>query len=232
MGVFCLIMTAIYCAVQILVQLVYPSQSFADASIYSWSKNMLRLFGIEVEFSGEENIPKEGVLFVFNHASHFDIPIFHSVVRKRARFGAKIELYSIPIFGTALKKIGVLPIARGDREKVLKVYEGSISRVHEGDSFILAAEGTRQPKPGVGEKFKSGPFVFAISGQFPIVPIVIKGAYEILPKTNLFPAWGRWKNPVKVHVLPPVSTKGLKYEDREVLKAQIQEQMTKTFNSL
>lgn len=227
--IFVGIYTITYSAVAILATMLIPGRKLQDWILLNWASVLMRIFSIEVTVKGRENLSPEGVLFIFNHASLFDIPIFHAAIHKTARFGAKIELFKIPFFSMAMRKFGVLPIARGEREKVLKLYEESIEHVRRGVSFVLAAEGTRQDVEGVGDKFKSGPFIFAIQGQFPIQPVVIKGASKVLPKSGWVAGWGRWHNPVTVTILPPVPTQGLTLEDRETLKQSVREMMTKAY---
>jgi 1-acyl-sn-glycerol-3-phosphate acyltransferase len=203
------------------------ARDFQNWVLITWGNSLMKIFSVKVVVVGEENLAPEGVLFVFNHTSLFDIPIFHSVVTKPTRFGAKIELYKVPFFGQAMTKFGALPISRSDRDKVLKLYQDSIERVHRGESFILAGEGGRHKGVGVGEKFKSGPFIFAINGQFPIQPLVIEGASDLLPNRAILPSWGRWHNTVTVRILPAVPTRGLTTDDRDELKTSVHEMMTK-----
>lgn len=214
-----------------ILMVVSGSPDFQDRIFHVWGDLTMWLFNIKLKVVGTENLTSHGALFIFNHASLFDIPVFYAAVRKRARYGAKIELFKIPIFSAAMRATGTLPIARGERDKVLKLYDDSINRVTEGgESFILAGEGTRQPTAGVGKSFKSGPFIFAISGQFPIQPLVINGAAEVLPKKHLFPGWGRWVNPITVTILPEVSTKGVSLEDRDQLKQKVRDSMEKAYH--
>lgn len=216
----------------IISTILFNSASHQNKILYTWALLVKFMFNIELTVSGTENLTNQGVLFVFNHTSHFDIPTFYMSVQRRARFGAKIELFKIPIFASVMRIMGVLPIARGEREKVLQLYKDSIERVAMGESFILAGEGTRQSEPGVGESFKSGPFIFAIGGQFPIQPLVFQGASEILPKNKLFPGWGRWINPIHVSILPIVPTKGLTLEDRDNLKTKVRDSMDHAYRVL
>lgn len=214
----------------LMVTLMGESQKLGDWVIKSWANTMAFLFRIDLQVEGLENLPQKGCLFLFNHNSLFDIVVFHLGISKSARFGAKIELFKIPFFGKAMRKLGALPIARGNVEKVMRVYQRSIPRVvNEGKSFILAAEGTRNDDPGVGKKFKSGPIIFALSGQFPIVPVVIIGTYEIVSRDSKAVSWGRFRNPVKLKILEPVSTEGKSIDDRHSLKETLQQRMTKAF---
>lgn len=204
-----------------------------DYILRAWSLFVARLFTIKIKVEGQENLSKNGVLFLFNHSSHLDIPLFYAAIEKHStRFGAKIELFKVPFLSGVMRISGTLPISRQQREQVLQLYDESIERVHKGESFVLAAEGTRQPAPGVGANFKSGPLIFAINGQFEIQPIVIRGAYDILPRTQIFPSWGRWLNPVRVSILPVVSTKGLTLDDRDRLKANLHDMMSREYNRL
>ena len=208
---------------------ILRSRKAADRFIWLWGLLILKSFNVRAHLVGSENIPDGGCLFVFNHSSNFDIFAIHGVLRKSARFGAKIELFKIPIFGWAMRVAGALPIARAERDKVFRLYDESIARVHRGESFILAAEGTRQPVPGVGTKFKTGPFVFAINGQFPIVPVVIRGAAECLPKNHLIACTDGWSHEIQVQILPSIETKGLTLEDRPRLVDQVQNLMTTAY---
>jgi len=224
-----IVLTAAIATAVIFSVVILRRQDFSDKLIWFWGRSLTWAFNIDVELLGEENIPKEGCLFVFNHSSHFDIIIFASAIKKHARFGAKIELFKIPIFGPAMRAAGVLPITRAERSKVLRLYDESIARVHKGESFILACEGTRQPRPGVGERFKSGPFIFAINGQFPVVPVVIRGAAEVLAKGDLIACTKAWKHKARVEVLPAMPTAGLTMDDRPQLQEEVRARMTAAY---
>ena len=230
-GLLLLFFTFIGCCLVVVGVIFLPkARAIGDLILYVWAKCCLAVIPVDLEVEGLENIPEEGCLFLFNHTSLLDIPIFYAAIRKTARFGAKAELFKIPLFSQTATRLGALKIHRGDRERVLKLYEDSIKDVNErGRSFALAAEGTRIDRAGVGDEFKTGPLSFALSGQFQIVPIVMIGAFEILPKSRLFPR-ARWHNPVKIKVLPPVPTNGLSFDDRHELKADLHAKMTKAFS--
>lgn len=229
-SVIALVITFFVC-VGVIISALLGSRRGADLIVWFWGESVTRIYNIKVKVIGTENLPDEGVLFVFNHTSLMDIIIFCQAIRKSARFGAKIELFKIPVFGLAMKLAGALPISRAERSKVLRLYDESIQRVHNGESFILAAEGTRQMNAGVGARFKSGPFIFALNGQFPIVPIVLRGATECLPRHRLIPCTDTWKSYVVVQILKPVQTKGLVPEDRATLQNDVQNLMTTAYNS-
>ncbi len=189
------------------------------------------IFNVHVVVTGEENLGDEGAILLFNHASLFDITAIFTATQKVARFGAKVELFKVPIFGSAMRRVGILPIARNDREKVIQVYHEARERTLNGESFVLAPEGTRMDKPQIGP-FKSGPFIFAINAQIPVLPVIVKGACEVLPKHTLFINMHQWRSYIHVCFLPRIETVGLTFEDRDDLKGRVRKMMVEAFENI
>jgi len=202
-----------------------------------WCRGVLKMVGVSVVTEGFDRIPQNGgAILVFNHQSHFDIPALTGATNRRIRYGAKAELYSIPIFGWVLKASGNLPIYRKSRAQVMALYRASIGRLKQaGFSFALAPEGTRQSRPEIGT-FKRGPFVFAVEANAPIVPIVIEGAYEVLPKNRWLPNVDRWHRVIQVSVLEPIGPFSSEPESAddavERLRFEAETQMRLKFESL
>lgn len=210
--------------------ILFNSRKVDDAFIRNWGRWSSAMFGVRIRTEGFGNVPAgQGCLFVFNHTSFFDIFALAATV-PGIRFGAKIELFRIPIFGFAMRRLGILPIDRGNREKAFEVYREAQARMRRGERFALAPEGTRQTEERLGP-FKSGPFVFAINTGAPIVPVVIRNAASILPKHTIFPNMGSWNHDVQVIFLPPVKTDHLKIQDRPELQKQVHSKMAVHFTA-
>lgn len=222
------ILTAICAASLILVNILFNSRKLEDYIVVFWTRTCCWMFGVKVEVQGLENRPKGGFLYVFNHTSFFDIFAMNGWLGS-FRFGAKIELFSIPIFGYGMRRAGILPIARHRRDEVFKVYQAAEARIKAGERFALAPEGTRQETETLGP-FKSGPFVFAINAKAPIVPVIIKGAAVIMPKGVIIPNWGVWSRTITLEVLPPVRTEGYTIEQRPVLQEKVRKIMEPYFS--
>lgn len=175
-----------------------------------WARPVLWMAGVKVEIRGFENLPKgpKGYLVLFNHTSLADIPILQGRFPKTLNFGAKIELFRIPVFGPAMASAGTLKIDRGDRKGVMKIYQEAIARVNQGDAFALAPEGTRQMEPVLG-RFKRGPFEFAVNAQMNLLPVLIAGALDVLPKDTIWFNRGRWHRKVILQILPAIPTENL-----------------------
>ncbi len=193
-----------------------------DKVVGAWARTSLWLFGVKVKGHYLDRLPSNGYLALFNHTSNFDILAVQTLI-PRIRFGAKIELFKIPLFGLAMKASGALEIARSNREEVLRVYAGAKIRMAQGEEcFILAPEGTRQPTEKLGP-FKSGPFLLAIASQCPVVPIAIKGATAIQPKGKKLPNTQKWHATIEVLVGEPIPTQGLTEESKQDLQNKVRE---------
>lgn len=207
-------------------------RAIADSICLIWGRLLLEAYGVRVRVTGLENFPPgQGCLLLFNHQSLFDIPVLYGSLRRTVRFGAKVELFKIPLFGPAMRAVGTLPIARDNREETLRIYREAQAKFAEGFSFALAPEGTRQQEPAIG-KFKAGPFLFAIGAQAPVLPAVIKGAHDVLPKSRLTPNLGRWRRTIQLQLLPMVPTRGLTNADLGPLSDRVRSAMIESFARL
>ena len=228
-GLFILgVNTIFWCALGWLFHLIVPQPRLGTFIMRGWSWVLLRAVSVRVVVKGLENLPKEPSIIVFNHSSHFDIPCLVNATPRQIRFGAKIELFSIPVFGPTMRLIGMLPIARSNREKVLEIYRQAVVRIKNGEWFCLAPEGTRQDGAQLGA-FKKGPFIFAVAAQCNLVPVVIKGAHKVIPKGDIIVNRGRWSSDVVVEFLPPISALGTTEQDVDRLHDLAFEAMTRAY---
>lgn len=216
------------CSVSMLVFGVLNNRKIEDAIVVAWTKGTCILFGVKVVIEGRENMPARGCIYLFNHTSFFDIFAMNGYLNS-FRFGAKIELFKIPVFGAGMRRAGILPIARESREEVFRVYKAAEQRIRNGERFALAPEGTRQNSEKLG-KFKAGPFVFAINAHAPLVPIVVKGASKVWPKGAIFPNMGKWNRTIKLIILPQVETEGMTVEQRPILQEKVYSMMAPYLN--
>jgi 1-acyl-sn-glycerol-3-phosphate acyltransferase len=220
--------TAFCSLLMIIATLVLNNRRLEDEIVYMWTKFICWMFGVKVVTKGLENRPRGGFIYVFNHSSFFDIFAMAAYLGS-FRFGAKIELFNIPIFGWAMRRAGILPIARERREEVFRVYREAEMRIKAGERFALAPEGTRQEGDKTLAPFKAGPFVFAINAHAPLVPVVVKGAADVMPKGHFIPNWGRWTSTITLQVLPAVQTDPFTTDTRPLLQAEVRKLMEPFF---
>ncbi len=225
MGILYPMLLLLYCAWILLATLFIHSVEFKKGIVYSWGRVTCWMFGVRVIVHGRENIPSGPCLYLFNHTSFFDIFAL-TIILPRVYFGAKIELFNIPLFGRVIRQFGMLPIMRENRAEAIRVLKAAEIRFKQGDQFALAPEGGRRAEEKLGP-FKSGPFIFAISAQVPIVPVIIKNAAQILPRKHFFPNFGVWTRDLHLFFEKAIPTAGLNVDERRVVQEKVREVMLK-----
>jgi 1-acyl-sn-glycerol-3-phosphate acyltransferase len=226
-GLWTLFMSVVVLATAALVR----HRRAVDFTIdYLWAWPIVFFSGVRVDVRGREHVRADGPgsILLFNHGSLFDILVLYLHYPRTFRFGAKIELFKIPFFGTAMRLVGVLPIDRRNRTRVMQIYEAAEGRVRAGESFALAPEGTRQVEPKLGP-FKRGPFEFAINAGADLQPVVIAGAQEVLPPKGVWINQGKWRRRLILDIAPPISTAGLETEDAQRLASEAHADMSRRF---
>ena len=200
------------------------SQDKTHSFVRLWGRSCLFFAGLKIQVQGTENILCDRpAIYVSNHQSNFDIPIIYAGLPIQFRWMAKQELFRVPFFGLAMKRSGIVAIDRSNRRTTMHSIITAAQRIKEGTSVIIFPEGTRTPD-GKLQGFKKGALLIAAKAQVPVVPIAIHGSYQIQPK-------GRWKvngGPLKLEVLPPISTEGLKSSDIDALTNQVHDQIAQS----
>lgn len=201
---------------------VFRNKKGIDWVANNWAKTFLKFMNIHVRMSGEDRLPQQSCLVLFNHSSFLDIFALEALVPS-IRFGAKIELFDIPVFGSAMRAYGILPIAREQKAKVIEVYRKSLEHLVPGEKYALAPEGKRNTRDDLLLPFKSGPFYFAIEARIPVVPTVILGACQLWPKNSFFPATQAWRSEITMEFLDPISPGS----EKQPLMKKVREAMEK-----
>ncbi len=182
-----------------------------------WSRAMLRAAGVRVRVHGAERLGdgRDGRIFASNHVSWYDVFALAGTL-PRYSFVAKAELMRIPVFGRGARAVGTIPIERENRKSAFASYDAAAALVRAGRPVIVFPEGTRGRSYAL-RPFKKGPFVLAIAAGVPVYPVVIHGTMDIMPKGS----WRVRAGTIDLHVLEPVPTAGLTYDDRDALSARV-----------
>ncbi len=159
------------------------------------------------EVRGLENLPKGNFILAANHQSHLDqIATGYLCVPRKFTYLGQIDKYSgIEAFlRNFFYKIGdVIPVHRYNEESKKKAVEECIKRLKKGEILIIYPEGTRsrdgkihEGKPGIGKIYlKTG---------VPILPVAIKGTFDLIPVGKSFP---KIKRIVRINVGKPLQFK-------------------------
>jgi 1-acyl-sn-glycerol-3-phosphate acyltransferase len=143
-----------------------------------------RVVGMRVKIEGREKIPPGVCLFLANHTSFADpVPIIWAIPR-RIGILLKKSLFSVPIFGWAMRAAKFVPVDRANTESAMQSVEIAAERMKGGLSFLAYPEGSRS-YDGRLMRFKRGVFIMAIKAEVPIVPVALAGAHKIAPKGSL-----------------------------------------------
>jgi len=159
-----------------------------------------------VEYSGRENIPKEGAfLLCGNHISAYDPIALAAISKRRLNFMANQELFKFRPLGVFLSSIGVFPVNRKMAD--MKAYRHSMNLLKKGEGFLIFSQGTRMTD---FDNAKSGVAVFALKSGAPIVPLGITGPF-------------RFRGKIHIHIGKPILMD--KYEGQKIRTELVDEVM-------
>ncbi|RPH48702.1 MAG: 1-acyl-sn-glycerol-3-phosphate acyltransferase [Desulfobacteraceae bacterium] len=182
-----------------------------------WARSILAASPVDVTVRGLSNIdPAKSYVYMSNHQSNYDIPVLLGHLPVQFRWLAKVELFRIPLFGYAMKRAGYICIDRSNRESAFESLNMAAGIIRNGVSVMIFPEGTRSRDGNIGS-FKKGGFVLAIESGVPILPIIIRGTFSVMPKSRFLIKPGK----VTLEILKPVETSGYTKETKDGLMENI-----------
>lgn len=144
----------------------------------------------KVEIKGIENLPKNnGYIICPNHQTNFDF-LWVTLNFGKAQFQnlgcmAKKELFTNSPVSKLLSRVcGMIPIDRDNHNSQAMAL--CKQKLKEGWNFLIYPEGTRTKTGEIGE-FKKGAAMISIDENVPIVPVKIKGGFDIFPAGRRLP---------------------------------------------
>ena len=184
------------------------------ASLYTWTNPAW-----PVRIEGRERIERgKAYVMVANHLSLLDILVLFRLFR-HFKWVSKIENFKVPFIGWNMTLNRYIELRRGDRESVIEMMQACEQTIGEGSSIMMFPEGTRSAT-GEMRPFKPGAFEIALNTETPILPIVIGGTADALPKRG-FVLQGR--HPIRITVLDPIPPEGFGDMSVEQLTAHVRE---------
>lgn len=152
--------------------------------------------------SGMENIPKAPFILAANHQSYLDALFVTAAMKpsdtRKAYFYAK-EKHVKTVFLKFMAKhnnVIVVDINNNLKRSVQKL----AAVLNQDNNIVIFPEGTRTRDGELGS-FKSTFAILSRELNIPIVPVVIKGAYEAMPSGKHFP---RMFSKITVHIQPTI----------------------------
>jgi 1-acyl-sn-glycerol-3-phosphate acyltransferase len=163
-------------------------------SLYTWCTPLWT-----VTIAGAENQPgDEPHVIVANHQSFVDILVLFRL-RMHYKWVSKVENFRAPFIGWNMTLNQYIPIARGTMKGNLQMMRACEDALSGGNSIMMFPEGTRSPD-GQMRPFKDGAFELALRTKSPILPIVIKGTAQALPKRGVL----LQRSSILLNILAPI----------------------------
>jgi 1-acyl-sn-glycerol-3-phosphate acyltransferase len=154
-----------------------------------------------------ETFDKPAVI-IANHTSFLDI-LAVGMLSPKIIYLVSDWVYNSPVFGIGVKLAGFYPVSKG--------LEGGVEhlrkKVKQGYSLMIFPEGTRSEDNHI-KRFHKGAFFLAEEFGLDIVPVIIHGNSEVLPKGDFIINNGS----ITVNILPRITpddiTFGIGYAER------------------
>ena len=175
----------------------------------------------KIKIEGEIDLnARNPYIVVCNHLSNADIPVVSNLPWEM-KWVAKKELFDLPFLGWMMKMAQDISVDRSASNKRIGVFKMCSFYLRNNCSVMFFPEGTRS-RDGRMKRFSLGAFDLAIKKNIPILPLVIDGTQDCLPKKN----WIFTSNAyVNLKVLNPISTDTLKEEDSIELMNRVRADM-------
>ncbi|HEY1405357.1 MAG TPA: 1-acyl-sn-glycerol-3-phosphate acyltransferase, partial [Spirochaetota bacterium] len=147
-------------------------------------KMISRLFW-DFSVFNQENLLTENAIIAANHQSYLDILWIYSLIPRRHRKDVfitgkrEVRFFKLFFWGA--------PIIFIEREgNVIPALKGSADVLRNGKSLIIFPEGTRTMNGDLGH-FKNGTAYLSKNLNIKVIPVTIRGGFDILPRRKLIP---------------------------------------------
>ncbi|MBM6691110.1 1-acyl-sn-glycerol-3-phosphate acyltransferase [Fusobacterium mortiferum] len=189
------------------------------------SKLVLKSLGVRlrVVYKNRKNINQlereKGIIYVCNHQSNLDIPVIVSALHMDVGFVAKKEMKSWPFFNIWMRKSKCVFLNRENPREGIKDIKEAVKVIKEGYPIVIFPEGERT-LDGEMLRFKKGSFKLATETNGIIIPLTLKGTFDIQKR-------GEWKMKrnqlVTVVVDEPIYVSSLSKEELKDLSTTVRE---------
>jgi 1-acyl-sn-glycerol-3-phosphate acyltransferase len=185
----------------LLAGLWLPAGTPTPNPIYRLMRALLRVTvtaWLKVRVFDRRYEPAAGsAVYICNHQSYMDPILMAYALRRPMHFMARDTLFRTPGFKQLIDSVNAFPVRRGKAD--LAAMKEAMRRLKAGEQVVLFAEGTRTLDGRIGP-FLPGVALLAQRAADWTVPVVIDGAFEAWPRTQLLPSPGS----VAVRYAPPI----------------------------
>lgn len=158
--------------------------------------SMCSLWNVRV-FNRHHEPAEGGVVYICNHQSFFDPMLIGMGLRRPVNYMARDTLFHHLLLGRLIASVNAFPVRRGTAD--LGALKEAMRRLRAGGQVAIFAEGTRTRDGRIGP-FLPGVAMLVRRAAKWTVPVLIDGAFEAWPRTQLLPSRGS----VVVQYAPPI----------------------------
>ncbi len=144
---------------------------------FRWCAKHIPGVTVKVEGEGEE-VFKDPAIVISNHQSHLDLLCLLMLTPRMVALTNR-WVWKFPLYAPVIRYLDFIPAADGLEENQQAIEQ----LMKRGYSVLIFPEGTRT-SDGRVQRFHRGAFYLSQQLKVPIVPVVIHGAHEVLPKTD------------------------------------------------
>jgi 1-acyl-sn-glycerol-3-phosphate acyltransferase len=160
---------------------------------------LIRLIWVK-KVVGKNNLPKKGAyLLTANHQSYFDWLTLYSVMSRHTTFLAAEKLFTSRLWRPFMEYTGQIKVDREAEDKSIPLGLG-LEILADGQVLAIFPQGTRS-RSGQIEKTFTGVARLALEARVPVVPVGIKGAYEVMAPSAKKP---KFKKIVEIYFGQPM----------------------------
>lgn len=148
--------------------------------------------------------PKRVSMFLMNHTSVLDAHVACWAI-PHAFCGVQHQHhFDVPVYGWLMKRGNGIGVIKGKEGQAQWVADQVRDRARRGISILGFPEG-RRTQNGRVLPFRKGLLIMARDGGLPVVPLAVRGLWQILRKGE----WVVRPSPLEVYVGPQIETAGL-----------------------
>lgn len=155
---------------------------FTCCCLWFWA-SIMPFWRISVEGRGKIDKAKRYVIAA-NHQSQLDI-VMTALLFRHFKWVSKEEVLKIPIIGWQMALNRYITIRRGYVNSIAKMMTDCETALNDGSSVLLFPEGSRS-ETGEIQPFRPGAAILASGCNVSVMPVVIYGTKDALPKHSLF----------------------------------------------
>jgi 1-acyl-sn-glycerol-3-phosphate acyltransferase len=163
-------------------------------------------------------------VIVSNHQSLLDILVLFRLYR-HFKWVSKEEIFRLPFIGWNMALNRYIRIRRGDPKDAVRMMAACGEALETGSSIMIFPEGTRS-LDGELRDFRHGAFTLALRHHVPILPIVLDGTLDALPKHGVTSPGAD----IVIQVLDPIPVDG--FSDLDTLRDHVRGVMAETLRRL